>query len=458
MNVQRMMVYAIFVGTMTAAQAQSPVQEYRLENGLRLIVKEDHRAPVVVSQIWYKVGSSYEHGGITGVSHALEHMMFKGTKAHPAGEFSRLIAAQGGRENAFTGRDYTAYFQQLENTRLPISFALEADRMRGLLLEEEEFKKEIQVVIEERRLRTEDDPKALTYEQFNAAAFQSSSYRTPVIGWMNDLVNMRIADLREWYQAWYAPNNATLVVVGDVRAADVNALAKKYFGDIKLDKRPVLKPREETPQRGLRRLTVKAPAELPYVLMGYKVPVLASAPKSYEPYALEVLAGILDGGESARLARGLVRGQEIAASAGAGYDLYDRLDTLFMLDGTPTQGHTAEELERALRAEVQRLHNELVTPEELERVKTQVVAEDVYQRDSMFYQAMKIGTLETIGLDWSLLDDYVQRVREVTAAQVQAVARRYLIDETLTVAWLDPLPLDPSKPRPAAGGEATHVR
>ncbi|MEW8429094.1 MAG: insulinase family protein, partial [gamma proteobacterium symbiont of Ctena orbiculata] len=195
---------------------EANVVEHRLDNGMKVIVKQDRRAPIAVSQVWYKVGSSYESGGITGISHVLEHMMFKGTKNHPPGEFSRIIAANGGDENAFTGRDYTAYFQTMASDRLEVSFELEADRMRNLLLLDAEFAKEVEVVKEERRMRTEDKPQSLTYERFVAGAYESSPYRTPVIGWMADLDALEVDDLKVWYRKWYAPNNATLVVVGDV--------------------------------------------------------------------------------------------------------------------------------------------------------------------------------------------------------------------------------------------------
>ncbi len=436
----------------TSAAGTRAVHEFILDNGLKLLVREDHRAPVVVSQIWYKVGSSYEHDGITGISHVLEHMMFKGTEKHPAGEFSRIISENGGRENAFTGRDYTAYFQQLEKSRLEVSFRLEADRMRNLLLPEDEFRKEVKVVMEERRLRTEDNPEALTYEQFMAAAFVSSPYHHPVIGWMDDLENLTIEDLKAWYRKWYAPNNATLVVVGDVDPQAVLALAKKHFGALQPSRLTPPKPRREIPQRGLRRLTVKAPAQLPYLLMGYKVPVLKTAAEDWEPYALEVLAGVLDGGASARLARELVRGRQIAASAGAGYSLTARQDDLLMLDGTPAPGHDIATLETALRDQVRRLREEPVSAEELDRVKAQVVANDVYQRDSVFYQAMQLGILETVGLDWRLAEEYVARIRAVTAEQVQAVARKYLVDDRLTIAVLEPLPMD----KPGRGGSVRH--
>ncbi|ROR34238.1 M16 family metallopeptidase [Inmirania thermothiophila] len=414
------------------------VAEYRLDNGLKLLVKEDHRAPVVVSQVWYRVGSSYEHDGITGISHLLEHMMFKGTPAHPAGEFSRIIAELGGRENAFTGQDYTAYFQTLARDRLEVAFALEADRMRNLLLPEEELRKEAQVVMEERRLRTEDDPQAFTYERFKATAFLSGPQRIPVIGWMDDLRHVTRDDLLTWYRRFYAPSNATLVVVGDVEPEAVRALAERHFGPVPPAPPPAVKPRPEIPQTGPRRITVRRPARVPLLLMGYKVPALAQAEPRWEAYALEVLAGILDGGASARLARELVRGREIAASAGAGYSLYDRLPTLLVLEATPAPGHDVAELEAALRAQVRRLREEPVSDEELARVKAQVVAAAVYQRDSVFYQAMQLGIAETVGLGWRAVDEYVPAVRAVTAAQVQAVARRYLTDEGLTVAVLEP--------------------
>lgn len=428
--------------THTTADPDTDTHEFTLDNGLKLVVREDHRAPVVVSQVWYKVGSSYEHDGITGVSHVLEHMMFKGTEKHPPGEFSRIIAANGGRENAFTGRDYTAYFQRLEKSRLEISFKLEADRMRNLLLPADEFKKELQVVMEERRLRTEDDPQSLTAEQFFATAFLTGPYHHPVIGWMDDLRHLNVDDLEAWYDKWYAPNNATVVVVGDVNPGEVHALAEKHFGGHRVRDLPAAKPHRDVAQRGQRAINVKAPAKLPYLIMGYKVPVLNTAAQEWEPYALEVLAGVLDGGNSARLPRHLIRGSQIASDVSAGYNLYSRNDSLFHLDGTPAGGHSAAELKQALQEQIKRLQNELISDDELERIKAQVVAGDVYQRDSVFYQAMTIGILETVGLGWRVGEQYVDGIRDVTAEQVQKVARKYLIDERLTIAELKPQPMD----------------
>ena len=414
------------------------VHETTLSNGMKVLVKEDHRAPVVVTQVWYKVGSSYEDNGITGVSHVLEHMMFKGTKKHATGEFSRIIAENGGSENAFTGRDYTAYFQQLEKSRLAISFQLEADRMRNLTLPQAEFNKEVEVVMEERRLRTEDNPRSLTVEQFYATAFMSSPYQNPIIGWMDDLKSLTVDDLKDWYGRWYAPNNATLVVVGAVKASEVFELAENYFGKLKPSELKPLKPRLEVAQLGSRNITVKAPAKLPYLLMGYKVPVVNTATEEWEPYALEVLAGVLAGSGSARFPRELVREKQIAAGVTTGYDLFARQDDLWVIDATPAEGHSIKELRQAIDKQIKRIKTEPVSEAELARIKAQVVAHKVYEQDSVFYQAMQMGLLETVGAGWQKLDEYPERIRAVTAEQVQAVARKYLVEDGLTVGILEP--------------------
>lgn len=436
----------ILIPLAAAANADPTVHEFKLDNGLKVLVKEDHRAPVVISQLWYKVGASYEPSGLTGMSHALEHLMFQGTPEVGPGQYERIIAANGGSQNAFTGQDYTVYFAQLAKDRLEVSLRLEADRMRGLLLAPDAVAKELRVIAEERRLRTDDSPEALTQEQFMAAAYITSPYRRPVIGWMSDIEGLRAEDLRRWYEQWYAPNNATLVVVGDVDPQQVFELVKKYFGPLPSREITPVRDTPEIPQRGERRITVEAPAEIPYVVLGYKAPVLTTAEQPWEPYALEVLAGVLDGGDSARLSRRLVRGSQLAASVGADYTLTSRLEDLFTLGGNPTPGHTTAELEQALRAEVKRLQEETISPDELARVVAQVVANDVYQRDSLFYQGMRLGSLETVGLGWNALDDYVARIQAVTPEQVRDVARKYLTDERLTVATLEPLPLADQRP------------
>jgi len=426
------------LGNAFIAQANPNVHEYELSNGLKLLVKEDHRAPVVVSQVWYKVGASSEHNGITGISHVLEHMMFKGTKKFKPGDFSRIIKENGGRDNAFTGKDYTAYFQLLEKSRLKVSFEMEADRMRNLTLPEKEFSKEIEVVKEERRMRTDDKPRSLTYEQFNSVAYDNNPYKSPIIGWMNDLDHINVADLREWYELWYTPNNATVVVAGDVDPDEVYSLAKKHFGPIARHKVSTLKPREERTQMGPRRVVVRAPAQVPYLIMGYKVPVLRTVKEDWEPYALEVLAGVLSGSGSSRLPKILVREKQIVVNADVGYNMHAKYDEIFLFDATPAQGHTVKQAELAILEQIDVLKKNKVSDTELDRIKAQVIAGDVYEKDSVFYQAMVLGTLETVGLNWQMADEYLAKIKAVTAEQVQQVAQKYFIDDHLTVAVLEP--------------------
>jgi zinc protease len=418
-----------------------PVHEYQLKNGLKLFVKEDHRSPVVVAQVWYKVGSSYEPIGLTGISHALEHMMYKGTTAHPGMSFSKMIAAQGGRENAATSYDFTYFYQQLAKDRLPISFMLEADRMQNLALKDADFKQEIEVVKEERRLRTDNDPQSITFERFAASAFLANPYHHSVIGWMNDLNNMTVADLRDWYHHWYVPNNALLVVVGDVNPDKVYALAKQYFEAIPAKPLPRLKPFHDPVFLGERSVVVHYPAELPLLILGYNVPSLLTVTDPKEAYALEAAEGILAGGTSARLSEDLVRSQQIASHADADYNLYGRLPGVFLLYGIPSQHHSLTQLRQALLAEVRRLQDQLVSPQELQRFKNQAQAQTFYDKDSLLNQAIAIGSLEAVGLNYKIADDYASRIAKVTAQEIQAAARKYLTPDRLTTTWLFPLPL-----------------
>lgn len=442
----RKLLITVFILTMfyslsafsTAENTPNIVHEKVLKNGLKVLVKEDRRAPVMVSQIWYKVGASYEYDGITGLSHVLEHMMFQGTDNLQPGEFSKIIAENGGRENAFTGADYTAYFQTMEASRLEVSMRLEAERMQRLKLQEKEFVKELQVVMEERRLRTEDKPQSQAYEYFKAMAFTSSPYRNPIIGWMQDLDDMMLVDLGAWYQQWYAPNNATLVIVGDIQAATVFELAEQYFGGIPAVEFKAVKQRVEVPQLGIRRGIVKQTAKAPYLLMGYKVPVLNSVEDDEDIYALEVLSGILSGGSSARLVANLVRGSQVATSVSAGYDMNSRLANLFLFDGVPTEGHSVDALEKAIIEQINLLKTEPVSKKELDRIKAQVVAASVYEKDSNFYQGMQLGMLETVGVGWQKSAEYVDKVKAVSAEKIQYVANKYLIEDHLTVVYMLP--------------------
>jgi zinc protease len=424
-----------------ALPALAQTSERVLANGMKVIVIEDHRAPTVAHMVWYRAGSIDEVNGRTGVAHVLEHMMFKGTRSLPPGEFSRRVAAMGGRENAFTSRDYTGYFQQIHRSRLAEVMALEADRMVNLVLSKEEFEREIRVVMEERRWRTEDRAQSLVHEQMMAAAFVASPYRTPVVGWMSDLESMTVDDTREWYEHWYAPNNALLVVAGDVAPDEVFALAERTYGRIPQRALPARKPQHEPPQRGVRRLWVKAPAENPYLLMGFRVPKLEDVERDVDPYALEVLWAVLSLDENGRFTREIVRGSRIANSAGAGYEMTSRGPALFVLSGVPADGRTAEDVERAMRAEIRRIAEEGVREEELRRVKTQYVASRVYKRDSVFAQTMEAAGLEIVGFSHRDADRILERIRQVTPEQVREVARRYFDEDTLTVVTLLPQPL-----------------
>lgn len=438
----------------TGSKTTDNTSEFTLSNGLRLIVREDHRAPTVAHVVWYRAGSLDEFNGTTGVAHALEHMMFKGTKTVGPGQFSRQVAALGGRENAFTSKDYTGYFEQTEKSRLPEMMRLEADRMANLSLSADEFAKEIQVVMEERRLRTDDQPHALLYEQLMASALVANPYRRPIVGWMDDLQHMTVQDTRDWYERWYAPNNAVVVVSGDVDAAQVKQLAEKYYGPLQQRALPDRRPQNEPAQLGVRRIFVKAPAENPSVMLAWRAPRLTDVEKDDDVYALQVLAAVLDGYGNARLTSRLVRDQRIANDVGAGYDGIGRGPQFFIMNGTPAQGRTPEQIEKALRAQVADIAAHGVTEAELGRVKAQVVASQIYKRDSVFGQAMEIGLSEMSGISWRKIDRVLEKVKAVTPAQVQAVAGKYFGDESLTVATLVPQPIDEAtRKRRAQGAE-----
>jgi zinc protease len=445
------------------AQAQAPAQavQFTLSNGMTLIVQPDHRAPTVVHMLWVRVGSMDEVDGTSGVAHVLEHMMFKGTRRLKPGEFSRRVAALGGRENAFTTTDFTSYFQQIPANRLEDVMRLESDRFVNNRWSDEEFRKEVEVVKEERRMRTEDNPRALLYETLNAVAFTASPYRRPIIGWMNDIEAMTPDDARSFYRRWYVPANAVVVVVGDVDVARVRRLAEKYYGHIPSRAVPARKPRVEPLQLGLRRVDVKAPAEQAYVMLAFKVPGLrsfsAADPANDDALALTVLAAVLDGYSGARLERTLTQGEDrVADSAGAGNGLLGRGPQLFVLDGVPAKGKTAAQVEAALREQVARVAREGISDAELERVKTQWVASEVYKRDSLFYQARELGSHWAQGLPLDTDEQLLARLRGINAAQVQSVAARYFGDDQLSIGYLLPQPPDPNRPRRQAPAGSRH--
>jgi zinc protease len=430
----------IFSALALASPARAEPREFTLANGLRLVVKEDHRAPTVVQQVWYRAGSMDESPGTTGVAHVLEHMMFKGTRSVGPERFSRLVAEAGGRDNAFTSTDFTVYHEQVHRDRLPFVMRLEADRMANLAIRPQEFAQEIKVVMEERRLSTEDQPRALLDENLLATAFAAHPYKWPTIGWMQDLQNMTWKDAQSWYTSWYAPNNATVVVVGDVDPEQVIAWAKRYYGPLPRKAVPSRKPQSEPAQRGMKRVILKAQAELPYVRLGYKAPALRDAAKDWEPFATAVLVKVLGGNDAARLNQMLVRERRIATSAGAEYELISRGPGMVFLNAAAAQGHGGGELESALRDLVAQVAAQGVTAEELQRAKVQLLAELVYRRDSFFAQAMELGELESSGLSFRDADRIPERFKAISAEQVRSVAAKYLVDDALTIAVLDPQP------------------
>ena len=438
-----------------------PFEQFTLAKGLTVIVKPDRRAPTAVHMLWVRVGAVDEVDGTSGVAHVLEHMLFKGSRDVKPGEFSRRVAALGGQENAFTARDYTGYFQQIPASRLEDVMKLEADRFANNLWPDEEFVKELEVVKEERRLRTDDSPRAQLFEQMNATIFQASPYRRPIIGWMSDLDAMTPQDARDFYRQWYMPANAAVVVAGDVDVAQVRALAEKYYGGIPARPVPARKPREEPLQAGIRNIDFKAPASQALVALAFKVPQITSFELSPsrdaeadEALALTVLASVLDGYDGARLARALTQGPDrLADSADAWNGLWGRGPQVFSLAAVPAPGKTPEQLQTALRAEVAKIAKDGISPAELARVKTQWVAGEVYKLDSVMNQARELGSYWALGLPLDAGERLIARLRAVTAAQVQAVAGKYFGDDQLTVATLRPQPLDPNRaPRKRATG------
>ena len=450
------------ISTAATAQTTSKVEQFTLSNGLTVIVKPDRRAPTAAHMLWLRVGSIDEVDGTSGVAHALEHMLFKGTATTQPGEFSRRVAALGGRDNAFTSRDATGYHQQIPSSKLEDVMRLEADRFANNQWADDEFKREIEVVKEERRSRTEESPRALMFEAATALTFTASPYRRPIVGWMSDLDAMTPKDAREFYQRWYVPGNAAVVVAGDVDAQEVRRLAEKYYGPIAARPVPTRKPREEPVQTGARRMDFKGVASQAYVSLSFKVPKLlaedfADEKAGRDPLALTVLAAVLDGYSGARLARALEQGETRVADSSDAYNgLLGRGPQLFVLAGVPAPGKTAEQVAASLRQQVALIAQSGVSEAELNRVKVQWAASETYKLDSVFSQARELGSNWVNGFPLDADARLIAKLRSITGAEVQAVAAKYFGDDQMTVATLVPQPLDPNavkqlRATPAAG-------
>ena len=450
----------------TSASTAAKAEQFTLSNGLTVIVKPDRRAPTAAHMLWVRVGSIDEVDGTSGVAHVLEHMLFKGTATTKPGEFSRRVAALGGRDNAFTSRDATGYHQQIPSNKLEDVMRLEADRFANNQWADDEFKREMEVVKEERRSRTEESPRALMYEVATAMTFTASPYRRPIVGWMSDLDAMTPQDARDFYKRWYVPGNAAVVVAGDVDVAEVKRLAEKYYGPLVARPVPERKPREEPEQTGARRMDFKGVASQAYVSLSFKVPKFEAADFAdpaggRDALALTVLAAVLDGYSGARLARALEQdipggASRLADSADAYNGLMGRGPQLFGLGGVPAPGKTAEQVATALRAQIALVAQSGVSDAELSRVKTQWVASETYKLDGVFNQARELGSNWIGGFPLDASAQLIARLRTVTSAEVQSVAKKYFDDDQLNIATLVPQPIDPNrKPRsrlPATAG------
>jgi len=412
------------------------IKKVTLPNGFELITVEDHRSPIAVFQVWYRVGSKDEGKGTTGISHMLEHLMFKGTEKHGKGEYSRLISFNGGNENAFTSKDYTAYFATLASDRIELEIELEADRMRNLLLEEKEFLLERDVVAEERRLRTDDNPSAKLDEALDKAAFGEHPYHWPVIGWMDDIQNYSIEQVKAHYKKFYAPNNAIAVAVGDFTHEELLAMVEKHFGDIE-PSATVPGPVRNYPksvQNEEKRVTLHEKAEIPYVFSTYHT-VHQDHP---DAYALSVISTALTGGMSSRLYKRLVRKDEICLSIEAHFDFLSYDPSIFGFYAGLRPDKTPEEYEKVLQEELDKVKKHGVTERELQKAINNAEAEFLFSQDSIFYKAMRIGWYETIGMDYTDIPKYVENIRNVTNEDVIRAANKYFVNNKKSVGILIP--------------------
>ncbi|MCX8030277.1 MAG: insulinase family protein [Thermodesulfovibrionales bacterium] len=412
--------------------------EVYLDNGLKVIFIEDNKSPIVTFQIWYKVGSRNEPLGKTGISHLLEHMMFKGTKNNPSKKFSNIIQKNGGIDNAFTTRDYTMYFQTLPSNKINLSIELEADRMRNLLLKKEDVESEKMVVMEERRLRYEDDPQSSLLEEVIATAIKFQPYRWPIIGWMSDISSITKEDLYEHYRKHYCPENSFIVISGDVKPKEVLPMLKENFGKIKpCNNKELLRQKflqYELEQKGEKRVYLKKEAKLPYLLVAYHVP---SFPQQ-DNYALEVLSVILSSGKSSRLYREIVYNQKLAVNVFADYyGLY--LDPfLFFVGATAMPNVDIETLEKSIYSEIEKLKREPPTDREIQKAKNKIESSFIFSQDSNFSKGLYTGIFELHG-DRRLINKYLEGIREVTKEDIKKVINKYFIDDNKTVGILIPV-------------------
>ncbi|MNX91776.1 Protease 3 precursor [compost metagenome] len=428
---------AFSLSTPALAQTQSPVHSFTLDNGLQVLVREDHRAPIVTSQLWVHVGSSYEGPGQSGLSHALEHMLYKGSSKTAPGQFQNIFGRLGAYENASTYRDSTVYHQTLAAPYLSIALELTADIFSTARLSEMEFDREIEVIKNERRFRTDSQPKQFAEERLNSIAYPSSSYRTPVIGWAADLQRMQIDDLRAWYQAWYAPNNATLVVVGDVQPAEVKSLVQRYFGQLARKKTAPAKRPLELNNPGMRQIHLQVDNAPANVRMSFNVPGHATTTNVRSLNALRLLEKMLAGGLSSRLYAQLFRADTVLLESASSYNPFIRGDGRFIINAEPNPAskQSLETLKQRIWLIIKDIKTNPPSAQELERARIMITASLVYARDSISGQANDLGTLASTQLPLELLATEMQALAEVTPEDVSLAARTYLTEDRLSVAF-----------------------
>jgi len=414
------------------------LQRAAFDNGVHLVVEEDHSAPVAIVQVWLKVGGRDEVPGKTGLAHVFEHMMFKGSKKLAAGEFSRRIAAMGGNDNAFTSHDYTAYFETVPAAKVDEVLAMEAERFAHLSLRAADFAKEIRVIQEERRMRTDDDPNSRMFEELSSVALRLHPYRQPVIGWMQDLKSLNIEDVRAFYKAHYIPGNVTVVVVGDVDFADVKKVVARSFGKMKKQYVvPRFNPVEPEPI-GAKRMTARLPAQLPMLAVALPVPVWQPGVNDREAAALAVATEILAGGRSAVLNREIVDKQRKAFSASAGYDPFGMGLDLWFAYGMLGPKQTPEAFEAALWKSIGKMRDAGPDAAQLAAAKRRMIADQVFGQDSLYLRAKEIGRLETVGIGADRRDDWLAALRGVRAQDVRKVLKRWIDRERSTTGLLLP--------------------
>lgn len=430
-NLQSVLLF--FVIMLFPLSVSADVKEYKLDNGLKVLIIEDHKAPLAVFQIWYNVGSRNEPAGKSGISHLLEHMMFKGTPKYGSKQFSKIIQKNGGTDNAFTTKDYTMYFQMIASDRIGISIELEADRMQNLILDPKEVIAERNVVMEERRMRYEDDPQNSLYEDVVAAAFKSHPYRWPVIGWMSDIASIERKDLYDYYKSYYSPDNAVIVVAGDVKSNEIFLKIKKAFGKIQPHSgRATVNTKEEI-QKGERRIFLKRDAELPCLFAVYHTPNFSFD----DSYALEILGAVLSDGKSSRLYRSIVYEKKLALSSGADYSGIYKDSFLFTVAATAAIGRDIKEVENALYEEIEKIKTSPPSEKEVQRAKNQIESYFIMGQDSIYFQAQMTGLFEIMG-SWKFKDRYLDGIRKVTPEDITQVAKKYLTENNRTVGILIP--------------------